>query len=148
MNTEAALDILQKHLKSQGNLRFTPARMAVLSAVTQSQGHFDAEDLYYRLITGGKRISRATVYNTLDLLQECGLVSKYRFTEHSSRYEKTFGKPHHHHLICLQCGDLIEFMNERLNKLQEEVCTDKNFAPQSSSLQIFGTCAKCRREQA
>jgi len=144
MNAEAALDILQKHLKSQGNLRFTSARMAVLSAVTQSQGHFDADDLYYRLISGGKKISRATVYNTLDLLQECGLVSKYRFTEHSSRYEKAFGKPHHHHLICLQCGDLIEFVNERLNKLQEEVCTDKNFAPQSSSLQIFGTCAKCR----
>jgi Fur family ferric uptake transcriptional regulator len=144
MNAEAALDILQKHLKSQGNLRFTHARMAVLSAVTQSQGHFDAEDLYYRLISGGKKISRATVYNTLDLLQECGLVSKYRFTKHSSRYEKAFGKPHHHHLICLQCGDLIEFMNERLNKLQEEVCADKNFAPQSSSLQIFGTCAKCR----
>ena len=97
------------------------------------------------MITSGKKISRATVYNTLDLLQECGLVSKYRFAEHSSRYEKAFGRPHHHHLICLECGDLIEFVNDRLNRIQEDVCAEKNFSPQSSSLQVFGTCAKCRK---
>lgn len=148
MNAEAAQDILLKHLRASGNLRSTPSRLAVLDAVLQSQGHFDAEGLYYRMISGGKKISRATVYNTLDLLQECGLVSKYRFAEHSSRYEKAFGRPHHHHLICLECGDLIEFVNERLNKIQEDVCTEKNFSPQSSSLQVFGTCAKCRKARS
>jgi len=147
MNAEAAQEILMKHLKSSGNLRSTSSRIAVLNAVLQSQGHFDAESLYYRMISGGTKISKATVYNTLDLLQECGLVSKYRFTEHSSRYEKAFGRPHHHHLICLECGDLIEFVNERLNRIQEEVCSEKNFSPQSSSLQIFGTCAKCRKSK-
>jgi Fur family ferric uptake transcriptional regulator len=148
MNAEAAQEILIKHLRTSGNLRSTSSRLAVLDAVLQSQGHFDAESLYYRMISGGKKISKATVYNTLDLLQECGLVSKYRFTENSSRYEKAFGRPHHHHLICLECGDLIEFVNDRLNRIQEEVCTDKNFSPQSSSLQIFGTCAKCRKSKA
>jgi len=148
MNAEAAQEILIKHLRTSGNLRSTSSRIAVLDAVLQSQGHFDAESLYYRMISGGKKISKATVYNTLDLLQECGLVSKYRFTENSSRYEKAFGRPHHHHLICLECGDLIEFVNDRLNRIQEEVCTDKNFSPQSSSLQIFGTCAKCRKSKA
>jgi len=147
MNAEAAQEILVKHLRSSGNLRSTSSRIAVLNAVLQSQGHFDAESLYYRMISGGIKISKATVYNTLDLLQECGLVSKYRFTEHSSRYEKAFGRPHHHHLICLECGDLIEFVNERLNRIQEEVCSEKNFSPQSSSLQIFGTCAKCKKSK-
>ena len=143
MNGEAAQEMLQKYLKSQGKLRSTPTRMAVLDAIVQTQGHFDAEGLYYRLMSSGKKISMATVYNTLDLFQECGLISKYRFAENSSRYEKAFGRPHHHHLICLQCGDILEFVNERLNKIQEEVCTSKDFTPHSSSLQIFGTCTKC-----
>jgi Fur family ferric uptake transcriptional regulator len=147
MNADAAHDILLRHLRSMGNLRSTTSRVAVLDAVLESQGHFDAESLYYRMISNGTRISKATVYNTLDLLQDCGLVSKYRFTEHSSRYEKAFGRPHHHHLICLQCGDLIEFVNERLNRIQEDVCSEKNFAPQTSSLQIFGTCAKCKKSR-
>jgi len=145
MNGEAAQEMLKKYLKSQGKLRSTPARTAVLDAIVQTQGHFDAEGLYYRLMSGGKKISRATVYNTLELFQECGLISKYRFAESSSRYEKAFGRPHHHHLICLQCGDILEFVNERLNKIQEEVCNSKDFTPHSSSLQIFGTCAKCAK---
>ncbi len=148
MNAEAAQEILAKHLRTNGNLRSTSSRLAVLDAVLQSQGHFDAESLYYRMISGGIKISKATVYNTLDLLQDCGLVSKYRFTEHSSRYEKAFGRPHHHHLICLECGDLIEFVNERLNRIQEDVCNEKSFSPQSSSLQIFGTCAKCKKSKS
>jgi Fur family transcriptional regulator, ferric uptake regulator len=145
MDTEAAHEILKKHLKDGERLRVTPARFAVLDAVLASQGHFDAEGLYYRLITSGVKISRATVYNTLELLLECGLVSKYRFAENISRYEKAFGRPHHHHLICLECGDIIEFVNDRLERIQEDVCGEKNFVPQSSSLQIFGTCSKCRK---
>jgi Fur family ferric uptake transcriptional regulator len=146
MDVGAAHEILAKYLRENGKLRATSERFAVLDAVLQSQGHFDAEGLYYRMITKGIKVSKATVYNTLDLLQNCGLVSKYRFAENTSRYEKAFGRPHHHHLICLECGDIIEFVNERLEKIQDEVCGDKNFDPQSSSLQIFGICSKCKRK--
>jgi Fur family transcriptional regulator, ferric uptake regulator len=145
MNAEAAQEILQKYLKSQGKLRSTQSRMAVLDAVVETQGHFDAEGLYFRLLTRGSKVSRATVYNTLDLLQECGLISKYRFNDNTSRYEKTFGRPHHHHLVCLQCGDIQEFVNDRLNRIQEDVCASRDFTPQSSSLQIFGTCSRCAK---
>ena len=147
MNPEAAHDILSKFLKSSGNRRATSERVAVLDEVMKTQGHFDAEGLYYRLISNGVKISRATVYNSLDLLQNCGLVSKYRFTENSSRYERSLGRPHHHHLICLGCGDIIEFVNERLERLQNDVCTEKNFSPQSSTVQIFGLCAKCKKKE-
>ena len=147
MDIEAAHEVLTKHLKSSKKSRITQARFAVLDAVLQSQGHFDADGLYYRLITTGTRVSKATVYNTLELLQECGLVSKYRFAENSSRYEKAFGRPHHHHLICLECGDIIEFVNDRLERIQNDVCADKGFVPQSSTLQIFGTCSKCRKKE-
>jgi Fur family ferric uptake transcriptional regulator len=146
MDTQAAHDILSKYLKENRKLRATPERFAVLDAVLQSQGHFDAEALYYRMITKGIKVSKATVYNTLDLLQNCGLVSKYRFAENTSRYEKAFGRPRHHHLICLECGDIIEFVNDRLEKIQDEACADKNFSPQSSTLQVFGTCSKCKRK--
>ena len=147
MNGEAARDILTKYLKSTGKKRATQERNAILDAVMSTQGHFDAEGLYYRLVSNKVKVSRATVYNTLDLLQECGLVSKYRFTENSSRYERSFGRPHHHHMVCLECGDIFEFVNDRLERLQIEVCTEKNFSPQSSTVQIFGTCAKCRKKE-
>jgi Fur family ferric uptake transcriptional regulator len=143
MDTKAAHEILVKHLKSGKKLRATPERFAILDTVLATQGHFDADDLYYRLITAGVKVSKATVYNTLDLLQQAGLVSKYRFAENMSRYEKAFGRPRHHHLICLSCGDIIEFVSDRLERIQDDVCAEKSFTPQSTTLQIFGTCARC-----
>ena len=147
MDTQAAHDILTKHLRTGGKLRATPERFAILDEVLNTQGHFDAESLYYRLITGGVKVSKATVYNTLELLQDCGLVSKYRFAENTSRYEKAFGKPRHHHLICLSCGDIIEFVSDRLERIQDEVCEEKDFTPQSTTLQIFGTCSRCGKKE-
>lgn len=146
MDTSAAHEILTNHLKASGKQRITPERFKILDAVLQSQGHFDVDNLYYRMITNGVKVSKATVYNTLELLQECGLVSKYRFAENTSRYEKAFGRPHHHHMICLSCGDIIEFMNERLERIQEEVATQKEFKIQSTTIQIFGTCSKCTKK--
>jgi Fur family transcriptional regulator, ferric uptake regulator len=147
MDSQGARDILAKHIKASGNQRLTPERNAILDTVLEIQGHFDADSLFYRLRGNGVKVSKATVYNTLELLQECGLISKYRFAENTSRYEKAFGKPHHHHLICLHCGDIIEFINEKLEHLQEDVCQQNNFASQSSTVQIFGTCSKCRKKE-
>lgn len=146
MNNDAAHEILTRHLRSRGKSRATPERHEVLDAILQTQGHFDAEAIYYRLKTNRSKISKATVYNTLDILRECGLVTKYRFTEKVSRYEKSFGRPHHHHLVCLECGDIVEFVNERLNRLQDEVCGERGFTPNSSSIQIFGTCSGCSKK--
>jgi Fur family ferric uptake transcriptional regulator len=145
MDTQSAHETLTRYLKSSGKHRTTPERYAVLDAVLQSQGHFNAESLYYRMISNGVKISKATVYNTLELLLECGLVSKYRFAESISRYEKAFGIPHHHHMICLECGEIIEFVNDKLERIQNDMCGEKEFTPQSSSLQIFGTCSKCKK---
>ncbi len=146
MDAQAAHEILTKHLKSNRKLRATSERFAILDAVLATQGHFDAESLYYRVITSGTKVSKATVYNTLDLLQDCGLVSKYRFTDSASRYEKAFDRPRHHHLICLDCGDIVEFVNDRLERIQDEVCAEKDFTAQSTTLQVFGTCSKCRKK--
>jgi len=146
MDIQAAHEILTNHLKSQRKLRATPERFAILDAVLQTPGHFDADALYYRLISTGVKVSKATVYNTLGLLQECGLVSKYRFAESTSRYEKAFGRPHHHHMICLSCGDIIEFTNQRLERIQEEIADSNDFSIQSTTIQVFGTCTRCTKK--
>jgi Fur family ferric uptake transcriptional regulator len=146
MDTQAAHEILTSYLKASGKQRITPERFKILDAVLQSQGHFDVDNLYYRMITNGVKVSKATVYNTLELLRECGLVSKYRFAENTSRYEKAFGRPHHHHMICLSCGDIIEFTNDRLERIQEDVAMQKDFKIQSTTIQIFGTCSRCTKK--
>lgn len=142
MDLAAAKETLEKYLKGR-NLRPTRERYLLLQEILHTQGHFDADTLFISLSKRGLKASRATVYNTLDLLVKCGLISKYRFDENHSLYEKAFGRPHHDHLICLECGDIIEFVSDKLEKIQREVCEANKFTPENSTLQIFGICAKC-----
>ncbi len=144
MELQSAKDTFEKFLK-EARHRITPERFEVLEAVITAGGHFDVDQLHVKMKSSGSKVSRATVYNTLDLLLKCGLISKYRFGENHSRFEKAFGRPHHDHLICLQCGEIIEFMSGRLLKLQAVICKKNKFQPQSSTLQIFGICSKCQR---
>ena len=144
MEHDAARATFGRYLKSK-RLRATPVRFKILDEVMKGTGHFDAEELLGKLRSKGIKVSRATVYNTLEVFLRCGLVSKYRFGENHSRFERAFGRPRHDHLICLSCGDIIEFVNEKLNRIQEEACKEKNFRPQNSTLQIFGVCEKCQR---
>ncbi len=146
MDVETARDSFRKYLKT-GNYRITPERFQVLEAIMNHEGHFDADGLFLGMKSKGAKVSRATVYNTLELLQDCGLVSKYRFGENHSRYEKALGRPHHDHLICLECGDIIEFVSEKLSKIQVDVCRENSFKSQTSTLQIFGTCKKCQEKE-
>jgi Fur family ferric uptake transcriptional regulator len=146
MDIGAAKESFVKYLRA-GDYRITPERLQVLETILNTDGHFDADELFLQMKSSGSKVSRATVYNTLDLLQDCGLISKYRFGENHSRYEKAFGRPHHDHLICLECGDIIEFVNDRLSKIQTDVCKENNFKAQSSTLQIFGICSKCQKKE-
>ncbi len=147
MDIEASKETLLEYLKEK-KLRVTRERFLLLEEIMKTNGHFDADELYAALITKGLKASRATVYNTLDLLVDCGLISKYRFGENHSRFEKAFGRPRHDHLICLECGDIIEFVNEKLTKIQKEVCEEKKFRMRNSTLQIFGVCAKCQSKKS
>ncbi|HUL43436.1 MAG TPA: transcriptional repressor [Bacteroidota bacterium] len=146
MDIRAAKETLAKYL-AEKKLRSTRERLVLLEEIMKTNDHFDADELFAALTAKGLKASRATVYNTLDLLVDCGLISKYRFGENHSRYEKAFGKPRHDHLICLECGDIIEFVSEKLDKLQKEVCEGKKFLLQNSTLQIFGICAKCQSKK-
>lgn len=146
MDSNAAKETLHTYLQ-QKKLRPTRERMLLLEEIMRTDGHFDADQLYASLSAKGLKASRATVYNTLDLLVECGLISKYRFGDSHSRYEKAFGRPRHDHLICLECGDILEFVSEKLDRIQKEVCEENDFILQNSTLQIFGTCSNCQHKR-
>ena len=146
MDITAAKETFLNSLKEK-SLRVTKERMTLLEEIMKTRGHFDSEELYDKIRSKGLKISRATIYNTLNVLVECGLISKYRFGENHARFEKAIGRPRHDHLICLECGDIIEFVNEKLDAIQKEVCEENKFKWHNSTLQIFGICAKCQAKK-
>jgi Fur family ferric uptake transcriptional regulator len=140
-------DRLQKEVflrfLSSKNLKLTRQRQAVVDEIFSDSGHFEAEELVERLKSSRARVSRATVYRTLDLLRECQLVEKLDFGTPRSFYEHVPPGEHHDHLICTRCGNVIEFHNERLEALQREICDNFGFQDTHHSLRIFGLCSKC-----
>jgi len=146
MDNFSARDILKNYLLEK-NLRPTRERFLLLDEILNMNGHFDADQVYANLSKKKLKASRATVYNTLDLLVSCGLISRYRFGENHSRYEKAFGRPRHDHMICLECGEILEFMTPKLETIQKEVCREQKFQPHNSTLQIFGICSRCSSQK-
>ncbi|UCD83748.1 MAG: transcriptional repressor [Deltaproteobacteria bacterium] len=134
--------IFESHLKTKG-LKLTPQRKAILEEVFASHEHFDIEELFANLRNKGKRISRATIYRTLPLLVESNLIKEaFRYQDKVS-YEHIFGHGHHDHLLCIKCGRIIEFMDEKIEELQEAVCKKYGFKPTEHRLGIKGYCKKC-----
>jgi len=130
----------------EGNYRITAERFEVLATVLKYDEHFDADSLYLRLRTEGSKVSRATVYKTLALLHECGLVSRYLFAPGDvAQYEKTIDRPRHDHMVCTKCGRILEFPNGSVRYLQKQICDLHDFEGQYHTLQIFGICGDCRR---
>lgn len=134
-----------RYLKEKG-LKTTRERTALLEEIFSAHRHFDADDLVSRMRDRGKKISRATVYRTLDLLHECGLVGRVRLNEEKYRYERLRSGEHHDHLVCTICGKIVEFVDPRIEEMQEEVCRRYDFAPTSHSHQVRGVCVACRRK--
>ena len=124
-------------------LKLTGERMEILGTIFQKDVHFDAEELHADLKHKGRDISRATVYRTLDLLVQCGLVRKSSLGSTHANYEAAHENEHHDHLICLNCNKVIEFYRPDLETLQEAICLDQRFKPFHHSLQIFGICNDC-----
>ena len=125
-------------------LKFTRQRETVVDEIFASGGHFEAEDIVERLKRKRGRVSRATVYRTLELLQECRLVEKVNFGTLRSFYEHVHPGMHHDHIICTRCNVVIEFVDERIEKLQEEICASQGIRLNSHSMRLFGECRMCR----
>jgi len=139
--TKEAKERFQRFLK-ENNLRQTPERFAVLDEVYSLSGHFDADELHVRLKIKGEQVSRATVYNTLDLLQDAELVIRHQFGQNQAKYEPAFSYRQHDHLICLDCDEVFEFCDPRIQGIQEMVGEIFRFNIQSHSLHVYGTCER------
>ena len=140
-----ALDRFQDFLQQQG-LKLTSERSALVREIFATHYHFEADDLLFKMKQGGAKISRATVYRTLELLVKSGLVRRVHLGEDHYHYEHVAGNSHHDHLICTTCGGVIEFHDEQMEQRQREICAKKKFTPTFHNLQILGVCDACTRK--
>ena len=123
-------------------LRQTPERMAILEGVYHSQKHFDADELFATLREQGVSVSRATIYNTLELLIDCNLVARHQFGGKQAKYEPAFSYWQHDHLLCIDCNELFEFCDPRLQSIQEMVGDFYEMDVHQHSLTLYGRCRK------
>lgn len=138
----AALDKFERflHLK---DLRLTEARAAIVEAAMARKGHYPIDELIADLKARGIRGSKATVYRTLPLLAEAGILQPAIVVADSKSYETTFGREHHDHLLCGRCGRVIEFEFEAFEILQREVASKHGFRLESHYHELVGTCPDC-----
>ena len=129
-------------LRSKG-FKLTGERKVILEEIFSTHDHINAEDLFLELRKKRSNVSRATVYRTLNLLVNSGLVQKISFGEKYAVYEHTFGHARHDHLVCIQCGKIMEFSDPALLKKYKEVAKKELFQPLAFRLQIFGYCRDC-----
>ena len=135
------------YLRSQ-SLKLTPQRERVFERAFQTHEHFNAETLYTWLREEeGPRVSRATVYRTIQLLQDGGFIESLDTGRGEVVYEHVLGHRHHDHIVCLDCGRIEEFQDERIEELQIEACKRKGFQLVSHSLRLMGYCRVCSRKR-
>lgn len=137
-------DVLQKHL-SKKRLKRTQQRETILDVFLQSKRHLTVEELHSLVKYRDPSIGLTTVYRTMKLFCECDLARANYFQEGKVRYEQQYKTEHHDHMICLKCGDALEFVNDQIERLQEKVAHKYGFHMTHHRMEIFGYCEKCQK---
>ena len=143
MADQKLLDRFKIALKKEG-LKYTPQRTAVLEEIIKDKGHRESEEIYLALKKKGQHVSRATVYRTMDILVNNGFARKMNLGDGRARYESKVNSPHHDHLVCMDCGLIVEFMDQKIEDLQDEIAIQYEFQLKRHIHQLFGLCKKCQ----
>ena len=143
MADQNLLNRFKEALKKEG-LKYTPQRTAVLEEIIKDKGHRESEEIYLALKKKGQHVSRATVYRTMDILVNNGFARKMNLGDGRARYESKVNSPHHDHLVCMDCGLIIEFMDQKIEDLQDEIAIQYEFQLKRHIHQLFGLCKKCQ----
>ena len=134
---------IEQFLRSRG-VRLTPQRQLVVRR-SAAYLHFTAEELVKDVHAFDGSIARGTVYRTLALLHRAGVVEKHDFRSGAPNYEVTLAKAHHDHLMCVQCGEIIEFQEPRVETIQEQIVKRYGYQLLSHTHKLYGLCRACRR---
>ena len=137
------LDELRAYISKEG-LKYSRQRETIAEVFFAIDGHISVDDLLQKVRESDDRVSQATVYRTMRLLTDCGLADARHFLGEHTLYEPAEGEEgHHDHLICTACGKIIEFVDSRIESLQEEAAKKHGFTVTSHKMELYGTCESC-----
>src|SRR6267143_880130 len=137
-------EVFYKHIQKKG-LKRTAQRDLILDVFLQTEGHVSGEDLYRLVQDKDPSVGQTTVYRTLKLLTDAGLAREVRFGDGRAHYEHNYKHQHHDHMICSECGRIIEFFSAELEAIQDAMAAKHRFEVTQHLLRIIGVCAECRR---
>lgn len=140
------LEIFSEYLRENG-LKMTRQRRTVAESFLRTDGHLSTDEWYELVRKKDEKVGFTTVFRTLKTLTDCGLARETHLHDGRTRFEHIYRRPHHHHIVCVECGRTIEFLSPQWEQIQEEIVSKYGFKPLYHNLQIFGVCRDCQNKQ-